>query len=407
VLKWTGTDWAPGADLTANGSDAWVKTGDSLYYTSGNVTMGSGTFTVAGMKSVQPASNTGRSFWWIPAKGALRAGEDNSVYAAQVGIGSIGLGNKITASGTYSKALGYDAKATSTHSMALGYGVEASGVLSFALGCNSKSQGFHSMVFGTESRATGDHAIAIGTGSAAAGLGSIAIGSNVKVWADNSIAIGSYISNDNSYTGVMHLGDGIQNFSPEPWRNNMLIARFFGGAYLYTGYNMGVRVLPGGGSWASMSDRSKKENFSDLNGEAVLAKLDKLPVSTWNYKTEDKTTRHAGPMAQDFYKAFELGGLGNDTTITTTDIDGVNMAAIKALIQRTDKLQRENQALQAKVAALQKQTTSTQKVEEQEASAVKALFIVCLLGGVLLLSLVSGRAFSKDTYTSRFAHSRR
>jgi hypothetical protein len=57
-----------------------------------------------------------------------------------------------------------------------------------------------------------------------------------------------------------------------------------------------------------------------------------------------------GPMAQDFYQAFGLGQ--SDTTITTTDIDGVNMVALKALATKSRELDRKIEELEGTQADL-------------------------------------------------------
>jgi ubiquinone biosynthesis protein UbiJ len=67
-------------------------------------------------------------------------------------------------------------------------------------------------------------------------------------------------------------------------------------------------------------------------------------------KGAHKGIRHLGPVAEDFYKAFPLG-LGN-TTIGMGDIDGVNLAAAKALEARTTVMQRELKAKDAEIAKL-------------------------------------------------------
>ena len=72
-----------------------------------------------------------------------------------------------------------------------------------------------------------------------------------------------------------------------------------------------------------------KENFEPVDVEAVLDHVLDLPLTTWNYKAQADSVRHMGPMAQDFYAAFELG-LG-ETTIDTIDPDGVALAAIQGL----------------------------------------------------------------------------
>ena len=71
--------------------------------------------------------------------------------------------------------------------------------------------------------------------------------------------------------------------------------------------------------------------------------------------------RHLGPVAEDFYAAYGLG-LG-ETTIGLGDIDGVNLAASKALEARTAALQREVDTLRAELAAL--------RAEMQELRAAK------------------------------------
>ena len=54
-----------------------------------------------------------------------------------------------------------------------------------------------------------------------------------------------------------------------------------------------------------------------------------MPLSTWNYKAQDDSIRHMGPMAQDFHAAFGLGV--SDKLIDTVDTDGVALAAIQGL----------------------------------------------------------------------------
>ena len=71
----------------------------------------------------------------------------------------------------------------------------------------------------------------------------------------------------------------------------------------------------------------------------MLSRLRGIDVSTWNYITEGRNVRHMGPMAEDFYKAFQLG-TGN-TSIGVQDLTGVSLAAIKELNQRTDELQQK------------------------------------------------------------------
>ena len=98
---------------------------------------------------------------------------------------------------------------------------------------------------------------------------------------------------------------------------------------LDTGATAGVLLAPGGGSWSAVSDRDSKENVEPVDGRAILERLLSMPLSTWNYKAQDDSIRHMGPMAQDFHAAFGLGV--SDKLIDTIDPDGVALAAIQGL----------------------------------------------------------------------------
>ena len=83
------------------------------------------------------------------------------------------------------------------------------------------------------------------------------------------------------------------------------------------------------GTLSESSDRDKKENFEEVDCEAILKQVADLSITTWNYKADEEDVRHMGPVAQDFRGAFKLGD--SDKTIATTDKVGVSLAAIKAL----------------------------------------------------------------------------
>ena len=137
-------------------------------------------------------------------------------------------------------------------------------------------------------------------------------------------------------------------------------ARFAGGFYLYTKDDLskGVALGPGGSSWASLSDVNAKENFSDVDGEDLLARLARVPVREWSYKGQGTGIRHMGPTAQDFRAAFGLGDF--PLRINTIDADGVALAGVQALDTRTaalratvDDLRRENDELRARLLRLE------------------------------------------------------
>jgi trimeric autotransporter adhesin len=121
--------------------------------------------------------------------------------------------------------------------------------------------------------------------------------------------------------------------------------------------NTAVTVIEGQVGFTSSSDASKKENFLPVDREETLHKLRQLTVGSWNFKGQDPTRfRHYGPTAQEFFAAFghdDLGTIGSETTITTTDIDGIMLLAIQALEQRTVELQEELTRAREELAQLQ------------------------------------------------------
>src|SRR3954463_4212154 len=87
------------------------------------------------------------------------------------------------------------------------------------------------------------------------------------------------------------------------------------------------------------SDRNIKENFAAVDPAEVLDGVRRLPIETWNYRTDAPAVRHVGPMAQDFAAMFELGE--DDRVIANVDAQGVCLAAIQALAARVEALETE------------------------------------------------------------------
>ncbi len=104
------------------------------------------------------------------------------------------------------------------------------------------------------------------------------------------------------------------------------------------------------GALTEYSDRNGKENFRTVDPQDVLEKVANIPISEWNYKADNDTLRHLGPMAQDFHAAF---GLGQDNRhIATLDTSGVALAAIQGLYQQNVELKAELEALKRELAEI-------------------------------------------------------
>jgi hypothetical protein len=147
--------------------------------------------------------------------------------------------------------------------------------------------------------------------------------------------------------------------------------------YSNPGQTAGVTLAAGGGAWTTVSDRNAKENFQPVNPTVVLAKVAALPMTTWNYKSQDARIHHLGPMAQDFKAAFGLGE--SDTGITTIDADGVALAAIQGLNEKVesenallrrqlDRRDAENAELKERLERLEKLSSTKNQIHQEENS---------------------------------------
>ena len=233
----------------------------------------------------------------------------------------------------------------------------------------------------------GDFNYAGGANSFAAGHRAKAIYSGDFVWADsqaadfNATATNQFLIRASGGVGIgltnptaqLHVSSSGGEHAPQVWinettTNGSSVLRFTsGGDYdkrwdvatqtnrfaIYSGqFGNDMLVLDSGGlavrgTFVSTSDRNAKENFWPVDAQEVLGKVASLPLSRWNYK-QDAISQHIGPMAQDFYAAFNVGP--DDKHITTVDESGVALAAIQGL---NAKLEKENAELKARLEKLE------------------------------------------------------
>lgn len=111
------------------------------------------------------------------------------------------------------------------------------------------------------------------------------------------------------------------------------------------------------GTISQLSSRKAKEHFSPVDGRLVLAKLDRLPISSWNYRGAQAEDRHLGPVAEDFHAAFGLGA--SDHYVAPTDVAGVALASVKALQDEVRERDRRIDALEARLRDLEERIART------------------------------------------------
>ncbi|HEX6747801.1 MAG TPA: tail fiber domain-containing protein [Longimicrobium sp.] len=291
-----------------------------------------------------PASGCGYRMMWYPFKAAFRAG----------GTDDGGVCNywDDANTGFYSWAGGNLTKATAFATFAFGDQVTVSGVDAAAFGGSNTVSGTAGFSTGASNHCTGFGCVAMGFTNTAGGQGAVAIGYRVTADADYAVALGHRAS-ANGHDGAFVAADQSTTDSVEASANNQWSTRYAGGYRLFTNATTttGVSLNAGGSSWNVISDRFRKENFREVDGEDLLARIRGIPVQTWNYIAEGRQVRHMGPMAQDWHLAW--GFNDDDKTINSGDFDGVNFAAVKALEARTAELQRQLQQRDQRIAELE------------------------------------------------------
>jgi hypothetical protein len=125
-----------------------------------------------------------------------------------------------------------------------------------------------------------------------------------------------------------------------------------GGAFDYY-----VRPKCDGGYYTRASDRNLKEYITPINEYDILTRLADVPIESWNYKGQNPSIRHIGPMAQDFAAAFDVGE--DDKHISMVDANGVAFAAIQALYRMIREKDEQIGELQDELNALKQRITES------------------------------------------------
>jgi hypothetical protein len=311
---------------------------------------------------------------------ATVGGGDNNTASGEVA--TIGGGGGNTASGNAATVGGGSANQASGDwqpTVSGGYNNSASGgQATVGGGGNNTASGDGATVGGGGDNTASGYAATVpgGSNNTAQGPASFAAGYRAKanhqgafVWAD---------SNDFDFAST-----GDYEFSARTTGGVRFVSAIDGSG----NPTAGVTLAAGGGSWSSISDLNAKANFSSVDGQDVLASLAEVPITTWNYKAQDSSIRHMGPMAQDFYAAFGLGE--SETAITTVDADGVALAAIQALYELVQEKDAEIADLKERVVELERGGSVSVPSSQSSSSGPPVTWLA--LGGVVLVALVLGQ----------------
>ncbi|MDD5681344.1 MAG: tail fiber domain-containing protein [Candidatus Omnitrophica bacterium] len=115
----------------------------------------------------------------------------------------------------------------------------------------------------------------------------------------------------------------------------------------------GIILWNNSGTWVGSSSRKLKENFTQLNPDDLLNKINQLDITRWNFKSEGKKITHIGPVAEDFYHLFKTGDA--EDHLATIDTAGVSLAGVKALSGKVKSQQEQIKSQQEQIKSQQKQ----------------------------------------------------
>jgi len=289
---------------------------------------------------------------------------------------STAMGTFTTAGGTASTAMGSNSKANGDFSTAMGYGVVAAGDYATAMGIGTTASGKASTAMGNDTVASGDYSVAMGDSSNASAPKSIAIGYKAISNGALSTAIGNNVSSDGHFGSFIY-GDSVHTGVGKNFADDQFMVLAYGGVVFYTGEDptthlpaSGAALPHGSGTWTSISDRNAKTAVQPVDPHEVLKKVVALPLNTWQYKAQEAKYRHMGPMAQDFYAAFQLGE--SDKGIDTVDADGVALAAIQGLNTELSEKNQQIAALDGEVVSLRSEMMAQAKGKDAEIAVLHA-----------------------------------
>ena len=328
--------------------------------------------------------------------GTIGGGWKNTVSGDGAFVGG-GVGN--TASGNKSTVAGGNGNIASGHGAVVGGGgyngtnywinhAKGNGsTIGGGLANSTSPTATHSTIAGGYNNNAMNYSTAIGGGynnTASGEYATVPGGYYNKAQGDYSFAAGRYAQAN--HNGAFVWGDSTVAYVTST-ANNQFLIRASGGITMYTnsGATTGVQVAPGSGSWSSVSDKNLKANFTNTNGRAVLDALANVPIQSWNYKSQDATIRHIGPMAQDFYAAFNVGE--DDTHIATIDADGVALAAIQGLHQENQELKSQITNLETRLAVLEQNAQASNPINSNNI----AMIVIGALLGIVVAQRMGNR----------------
>ena len=213
-------------------------------------------------------------------------------------------------------------------SIVAGAGLQVESPRSVVAGYANHVTGVYSAIFGQSHTVNATHATAFGLGHYISGNFGFATGRAAFI----SHSGATIIKDTSSTTLSSAIADEI-------------VLKANGGIRAFTNDSItsGATMAAGTSSWVAVSDSSTKTGLGIVDGNTLLSRLSNLNVHRYSFNSDETQAVNVGVYADEFNEAFgdiltpkrvgELHGLSHQ------DVDGVLVAAVKALLARLEAVE--------------------------------------------------------------------
>ena len=181
----------------------------------------------------------------------------------------------------------------------------------------------------------GQHNEAAGEGAFAAGTRARALHDGAFVWSDRT-------------------GEEEEEFV-ESTGPDSFTARARGGFRFLTNIDSGPELKAGEGGWSYLLSKASRSDDEAVAGSEIIEQIKGLEVETFRFAAQRTDDRHIAPTAESLRAALGIGG--EDGQVLGSDLDGVALAAIQALLQRIETQQAALDEQAARIAELERRMT--------------------------------------------------
>ncbi len=288
---------------------------------------------------------------YISGNYSTAIGDSNRVY----GAGSVAMGQYSKAYGAYSLAIGLSCRSTGNYSFSQGNQNVASGNQSFSVNDWNTSSGYATATFGQQTVASADRAFACGGLTVASSINTFASGFQTVASGDNSFSGGLGTSATNfcqAAFGAYNIvpGTSYPNNFTQPSQAIFVVGNGTSAILTSNAFLVQRDGQARAQAFVVFSDSTLKRNISPLT--SVLDRVENIQPVYYEFKNQESSPagRQIGFLAQEV--ELEFPELVSRDYSGHLGVSYDKMTAV--LLQAVKELKAENEALKARIEALEK-----------------------------------------------------